>query len=86
MQVAHRSWRVVLAGAKKISCRTQDHSLSIEEDVSLVQIGPVPSKPEFVHVVSQHAQVYKVDRGTLMDRGANGGILGGDARVFHKYQ
>ena len=57
-------------------------------------IGPPPPiQGKYSYRVSEHeTQVYRVSehrttcrsRGSLIDRGANGGILGNDARVFRK--
>ena len=43
--------------------------------------GPNSPLPRLHYNVSQH-QIRKSTRGSLVDRGANGGIIGNDARVI----
>ena len=46
--------------------------------------GPDSPLPRLHYNVSQH-QIRKSTRGSLVDRGANGGIIGNDARVIHEH-
>ena len=51
----------------------------------LVQTGsPSPSPIWQVYKVSKHA-MKRSERGSLIDHGANGGILGSDARVIYQH-
>ena len=71
--------------------RVLDQAMSMDKVVPPVQFGPQPPKRltfevnVTVYRVSNHTLISKLLRGALMDRGANGGILGNDARVFHSY-
>ena len=51
--------------------------------MSSVEIGPVHREVNVTYHVSQHK---RSARGSLVDRGANGGVIGNDARVFLKHQ
>ena len=59
--------------------------MSPGKDMSTVQHGPILVQNHIRYVVSEHA-VHRSDRGSLVDRGANGGILGNDARVLLQHQ
>ena len=61
--------------------------MSENKVVPPVQVDPPLSYEAHatVYRVSRHSIVPKTERGALVDRGANGGILGQDARVFHSY-
>ena len=50
-------------------------------------VGPQPEDecPTITVSVNQHV-LARHERGSLVDRGANGGILGSDAQVIHTYQ
>ena len=65
-----------------ISYGAQDHT---HEGVPSVETGPTntPSKQRLIYNVTQHPSRSK--RGALVDRGANGGIVGSDARVMFQY-
>ena len=65
--------------ATEISYRVSDHTSQVTPPV---QNGP-PTRP--IYRVSQHSQ-RRSKRGALVDRGANGGILGNDAHVILTHQ
>ena len=50
------------------------------------QIGPPLLESNTHYSVSEHATTSRSERGSLIDRGANGGIIGNDARVVHQHQ
>ena len=75
--------------------RIMGQATSLDEVLSLVQIDPkspprtldvymADKKPNRKLRVSEHA-VRRDKRGALVDRGANGGIIGDDAHVIHTY-
>ena len=74
-----------------ISDRTLDQSSSSGEVVSTVQFGPVSrsdnddSDDEFTIIVSNTNLAYVACKESLMDRGANGGVIGIDACVLNWY-
>ena len=72
--------------------RAYDQTTSRDEVVSSVQYGPKftstlvnTNEQENRYSVSNHA-ISRSKRGSLIDRGANGGIIGNDARIIHKHQ
>ena len=81
-------------GVKPRTYRTQDHSTSSDEDVSSVQDDPTPidqDEPENDTVrynvsMAQHVLNERNERGSLVDRGANGGICGDDARPIYEHK
>ena len=64
----------------------QDQASLPDEVVPSVQFDPTTKFQRCVCNVTSDSQARNVDRGALMDRGANGGIIGDDARPFRKYQ
>ena len=92
VRLARRDYEALDNRAAGTVDRVQDQTVSEDRVVPSVQYGPEPPPPVVeVYVtyrVSQHDIniIAKLLRGALMDRGANGGILGNDARVFHSYQ
>ena len=57
-----------------------EHSVPAHIGSSLINDPILPLRP--IYKVSAHARVSRDSRGALVDRGANGGILGNDARVI----
>ena len=51
-----------------------------------MQIGSLPRFDVNAHYAITQSVIARSKRGSLIDRGANGGILGNDARVFLQHQ
>ena len=79
-----------------MSTRASDLSLPFFREMSSVGSGHIPSCPIEIHTLdldpNLHRVRYKVSsherrskRGALVDRGANGRIIGNDARVIHEH-
>ena len=73
--------------------RASDHSSMQDKEMPPVQLGPLPKhNPSSSRQACTHRITYKVtahdhrdSRGAMVDRGANGGIIGSDARVILKH-
>ena len=62
-----------------MSYRVQDHTITVAPSVVS---GPPPIE-RLIYKVTQHPS--RSRRGALVDRGANGGIIGSDARVMWQH-
>ena len=79
--------------ATEISDRVQDQSSSTDEDVPSVQYDPQSNHSSasyrislYSFLIMNHNLITRKTKGSLLDRGANGGLIGADAIPFHIYR